>query len=103
MTRPGWEEYFMSIARQVATRSTCTRPNRQVGCVITVGKRIVATGYNGPPSGLPHCEDAGCARGDAPSGELHELCRGLHAEQNALVQAAHARDRRGWRGPLLHA
>ncbi len=78
----------MSIAGQVATRSTCLR--RQVGCIIVVEKRIVATGYNGAPVGLPHCEEVGCLRerqGVSP-GERHELCRGLHAEQNAIIQAA---------------
>ncbi len=88
MTRPSWEEYFMSITRQVATRSTCLR--RQVGCIIVLEKRIVSTGYNGAPSGLPHCEEVGCVRETrgVASGERHELCRGLHAEQNAVIQAA---------------
>jgi len=78
----------MSIARQVATRSTCLR--RQVGCIIVLAKRIVSTGYNGAPSGLPHCEEVGCIRDSrgVASGERHELCRGLHAEQNAIIQAA---------------
>ena len=78
----------MSIAGQVSTRSTCLR--RSVGCIIVVEKRIVSSGYNGAPSGLPHCEEVGClreSRGVAP-GERHELCRGLHAEQNAIIQAA---------------
>jgi len=88
MTRPSWEEYFMSIAQQVALRSTCLR--RQVGCIIVLEKRIVSTGYNGAPSGLPHCEEVGCLREErgVASGERHELCRGLHAEQNAIIQAA---------------
>lgn len=88
MSRPSWEEYFMSIAEQVATRSTCLR--RRVGCIIVVEKRIVATGYNGAPVGLPHCEEVGCLRErqGVSSGERHELCRGLHAEQNAIIQAA---------------
>ncbi len=88
MTRPSWEEYFMSIARQVSTRSTCLR--RQVGCIIVLEKRIVSTGYNGAPSGLPHCAEVGCVRETrgVASGERHELCRGLHAEQNAIIQAA---------------
>jgi dCMP deaminase len=88
MGRPSWEEYFMSIAGQVSTRSTCLR--RHVGCIIVVDKRIVSSGYNGAPAGLPHCEEVGCLREDrgvAP-GERHELCRGLHAEQNAVIQAA---------------
>lgn len=88
MTRPSWERYFISIAGQVATRSTCLR--RQVGCIIVQEKRIVSTGYNGAPSGLPHCEEVGCVRETrgVASGERHELCRGLHAEQNAIIQAA---------------
>lgn len=88
MGRPSWEEYFMSIAEQVATRSTCLR--RNVGCIIVVDKRIVSTGYNGAPAGLAHCEEVGCLREDrgVASGERHELCRGLHAEQNAVIQAA---------------
>ncbi len=88
MGRPSWEEYFMSIARQVSTRSTCLR--RQVGCIIVVEKRIVSTGYNGAPSGLPHCDEVGCLREShgVATGERHELCRGLHAEQNAIIQAA---------------
>ncbi|MDY6795690.1 MAG: cytidine/deoxycytidylate deaminase family protein [Actinomycetota bacterium] len=88
MTRPSWETYFMSIAHQVAERSTCLR--RQVGCIIVLEKRIVSTGYNGAPSGLPHCEEVGCVREihGVASGERHELCRGLHAEQNAIIQAA---------------
>jgi dCMP deaminase len=86
--RPTWDEYFLDIARLVATRSTCLR--RQVGAVLVKNKRILATGYNGPPSGLPHCLDVGCLRErmGIPSGERHELCRGLHAEQNAILQAA---------------
>jgi dCMP deaminase len=88
VTRPSWEEYFMSIAHQVASRSTCLR--RKVGCIIVLDKRIVSTGYNGAPTGLPHCEEVGCLREDrgVASGERHELCRGLHAEQNAIIQAA---------------
>ena len=88
MTRPSWDEYFMSIARLVAQRSTCLR--RKVGAVLVKDKRILATGYNGAPSGLVHCLDIGCLREkmNIPSGERHELCRGLHAEQNCLIQAA---------------
>lgn len=87
--RPSWDEYFMAIARQVATRSTCLR--RRVGCVIVLEKRIVTTGYNGAPMGLSHCLQTGCLREreNVPPGERHELCRGLHAEQNALLQAAY--------------
>lgn len=86
--RPSWDEYFMAIVTQVATRSTCRR--RQIGAVIVKDKRILATGYNGAPSGLAHCLEVGCLRDDcrAESGERHELCRGLHAEQNAIIQAA---------------
>jgi len=86
--RPDWQEYFMDIARLVARRSTCTR--RSVGAVLVKDKRILATGYNGAPTGLAHCADVGClrAKNDIPSGQRHELCRGLHAEQNAIIQAA---------------
>jgi dCMP deaminase len=86
--RPSWDEYFMSIAELAATRSTCLR--RQVGAVIVKDKKILATGYNGAPSGLKHCLDIGCLRDKLgiPSGERHELCRATHAEQNAIVQAA---------------
>lgn len=86
--RPSWDEYFMRIAHQVAERSTCLR--RHVGAVVVVDKRILATGYNGAPSGLPHCSEVGCLRQElqVPSGQRHELCRGLHAEMNALLQGA---------------
>ena len=88
MDRPSWDEYFMDIARLVARRSTCLR--RQVGAVMVKEKNILATGYNGTPSGIRHCEETGCLREQlkVPSGERHELCRGLHAEQNAIIQAA---------------
>lgn len=86
--RPGWDEYFMQVADVVSRRSTCIR--RNVGAVIVKDKRILATGYNGAPSGLAHCIDVGCLREELgiPSGERHEICRGLHAEQNAIIQAA---------------
>jgi len=86
--RPSWDEYFMRIAMLAATRSTCLR--RQVGAVIVKDKRVLATGYNGSPAGLKHCLDIGCLREELgiPSGERHELCRAIHAEQNAIVQAA---------------
>lgn len=89
MSRPSWPEYFMTIAEMVAKRSTCLR--RHVGAVLVKDKRILATGYNGAPAGLKHCEEVGCIRQNAsiPSGERHELCRGLHAEQNAIIQAAY--------------
>ncbi|MBU2490148.1 MAG: cytidine/deoxycytidylate deaminase family protein [Proteobacteria bacterium] len=85
--RPEWDVYFMDIARLVASRSTCRR--RSVGAVVVRDKRILTTGYNGAPSGLAHCLTAGCLREqlNVPSGERHELCRGLHAEQNAIIQA----------------
>ena len=88
MDRPSWEEYFMDITRLVARRSTCMR--RQVGAVMVKDKNILATGYNGTPSGITHCDVTGCLREKlkVPSGERHELCRGLHAEQNAIIQAA---------------
>ena len=78
----------MEITRMVAKRSTCLR--RKVGALIVKDKRILATGYNGAPSGLKHCEEVGCLRekNQIPSGQRHELCRGLHAEQNAIIQAA---------------
>ncbi len=86
--RLSWDEYFMEITRLVSRRSTCLR--RQVGAVLVRDRQILATGYNGPPSGLLHCEEVGCLRElrGIPSGERHELCRGLHAEQNAIIQAA---------------
>lgn len=88
MTRPSWDEYFMAITNQVAQRSTCTR--RHIGAVLVKDKRILATGYNGVPSGLAHCDEVGCLREQRgiPSGTQHELCRGIHAEQNAVIQAA---------------
>lgn len=79
----------MDIACLVARRSTCRR--RQVGAIVVRDKRILATGYNGAPTGLPHCLDIGCLREELgiASGERHELCRGLHAEQNVIIQAAY--------------
>ena len=89
MSRPAWPEYFTEITRMVSTRSTCKR--RRVGAILVKNKRILATGYNGAPSGVDHCLDIGCLRDQLgiPSGERHELCRGLHAEQNAILQAAY--------------
>jgi dCMP deaminase len=86
--RPDWDEYFLDIAELVSRRSTCRR--RSVGAVLVKEKRILATGYNGAPTGLRHCLDLGCLReqNNVPSGERHELCRGLHAEQNSIIQAA---------------
>ncbi len=87
--RPSWTDYFMNITELVAKRSTCTR--RAVGAVLVKDKQILATGYNGAPTGVSHCADTGCLREqmNIPSGERHELCRGVHAEQNAIVQAAY--------------
>ena len=86
--RPSWDEYFMKLANEVATRTTCMR--RGVGAIIVKDRRILATGYNGVPSGLAHCRETGCLRQQlgVPSGQRHEICRGLHAEQNAIIQAA---------------
>jgi len=87
-SRPSWDQYFMDIVELVSRRSTCLR--RKVGAILVRDKRILATGYNGPPAGITHCSEVGCLRDKlgVPSGERHELCRGLHAEQNAIIQAA---------------
>jgi dCMP deaminase len=89
MSRPSNDQYFMDMAHLVSTRSTCIR--RQVGAVVVKDKRVLATGYNGSPKGTAHCEDLGCIRDQMhiPSGTRHELCRGVHAEQNAVAQAAY--------------
>ena len=86
--RPSWDTYFMDITRLVARRSTCTR--RCVGAILVKNKQILASGYNGAPTGVQHCSVTGCLREslNVPSGERHELCRGIHAEQNAIIQAA---------------
>jgi dCMP deaminase len=86
--RPSYDEYFMEMAHVVAKRSTCLR--RKVGAILVKDKHILSTGYNGAPKGLKHCSETGCLRENLniPSGERHELCRGLHAEQNAVIQAA---------------
>ncbi|MDR3349151.1 MAG: cytidine/deoxycytidylate deaminase family protein [Acidaminococcales bacterium] len=88
ITRPDWDEYFMEFALAAGKRSTCLR--RAVGALLVKNKRILATGYNGAPQGLKHCGETGCLRQklNVPSGKMHELCRGLHAEQNAIIQAA---------------
>ena len=88
MERPDWDSYFMEIAQIVSKRSTCLR--RAVGAVLVKDKQILATGYNGTPKGLPHCEEVGCLREQLHvlSGQMHELCRGIHAEQNSVIQAA---------------
>ena len=86
--RPDWDTYFMEMAKLASKRSSCLR--RAVGAVLVKDRRLLATGYNGVPSGVTHCEVTGCLREklSVPSGERHELCRGLHAEQNAIIQAA---------------
>jgi dCMP deaminase len=88
-SRPSWETYFMNITNLVAQRSTCLR--RAVGAVLVKDKRILSTGYNGSPSNLKHCAEVGCLREKLgiESGKMHELCRGIHAEQNAIIQAAY--------------
>lgn len=88
MNRSTIDEYFMNVAEVVATRSTCLR--RQVGAVIVCDKRIISTGYNGAPRGLEHCIDIGCIRDryNVESGTMHEICRAVHSEQNAIIQAA---------------
>lgn len=88
MKRPSWDDYFMDMTKLTATRSSCLR--RHVGAVLVKDTRVIATGYNGAPAGVTHCEVTGCLRQklNVPSGERHELCRGLHAEQNAIIQAA---------------
>jgi dCMP deaminase len=88
LTRKSKDVYFAEIADLVSSRSTCIR--NQVGAVIVKDSQILSTGYNGAPKKLQHCEDVGCIREDLgiKPGERHELCRGLHAEQNAVIQAA---------------
>jgi dCMP deaminase len=87
--RPDWNTYFMEFARLAQSRSACLR--RKVGAVIVRDRMIMATGYNGVPKGVTHCDVVGCLRDQlgVPSGQRHELCRGLHAEQNAIIQAAY--------------
>ena len=89
MNRPDNDTYFMDMAHLISRRSTCVR--RQVGAVIVKDKRVLTTGYNGSPKGTKHCEELGCIREQQkiPSGTRHELCRGVHAEQNAVIQAAY--------------
>ncbi len=89
MERPDNDEYFMEMAVLISKRSTCLR--RRVGAVIVKDKRVLSTGYNGSPKGTRHCEELGCIREQMkiPSGTRHELCRGVHAEQNAIIQAAY--------------
>jgi len=86
--RPKPDEYFMRMAHLVKERSTC--PRRNVGAVIVKDRHVLSTGYNGNPKGMKHCSEIGCLREElnVPSGQRHELCTGLHAEQNAIIQAA---------------
>lgn len=86
--RPSWDSYFMAFATLAATRASCIR--RQVGAVVVKDSMVLTTGYNGAPRLLAHASEVGCLRDrlGVPSGQRHELCRGLHAEQNAIVQAA---------------
>ena len=88
MNRPDWDEYFMEMSELAAKRSTCLR--RKVGAVLVKNKKVLATGYNGAPKDITHCEVTGCLREKmgVPSGERHEICRGVHAEQNLVAQAA---------------
>ena len=87
LTRPDTDEYFLKIASVVAERSTCRR--HHVGAVAVKNKHILATGYNGAPAGAKDCLEIGCLRDELgiPSGERHEICRGIHAEQNVIIQA----------------
>jgi dCMP deaminase len=86
--RPSWQEYFMQMAILASKRSTCLR--RAVGAVLVRDNQVISTGYNGSPKHTRHCAETGCLRAqlDVPSGQKHELCRGVHAEQNAIIQAA---------------
>jgi dCMP deaminase len=86
--RPSWQKYFMEMAYLAALRGTCLR--RKVGAVLVRDNQILSTGYNGSPKNIAHCKETGCLREklNVPSGEKHELCRGVHAEQNAIIQCA---------------
>ncbi|HNQ43785.1 MAG TPA: deaminase, partial [Candidatus Cloacimonadota bacterium] len=86
MERPSWQEYFMQMAFLASKRSTCLR--RAVGAALVRDNQVISTGYNGSPKLSPHCSETGCLREqlNVPSGEKHELCRGVHAEQNAIIQ-----------------
>lgn len=86
--RPGWDEYFINIAKAVSTRATCLR--RKYGAVITKNNIIISTGYNGAPRGAKDCLDMGkCTRTELqiPHGERYELCHSVHAESNAIIRA----------------
>lgn len=84
--RQSWNEFFYSVAEQLSKRSTCLR--RQYGCVLVKDKTIISSGFNGAPRGCLHCTDIGCAREGMKSGTRPEICRGAHAEQNAIANAA---------------
>jgi len=87
-SRPSWDEYFIKIAVLVSERSTCLR--HHVGAIIVKDRRVLTTGYNGAPAGTKDCLELGCLRNELniPSGERHEICRAIHGEQNAIIQAA---------------
>jgi len=87
INRPDWDEYFLKMSHLVAERSTCLR--HHVGSLVVRNKRILTTGYNGAASGVKDCLALGCLRNEKniPSGERHEICRAIHAEQNAIIQA----------------
>lgn len=88
ISRPSWDQYFLEIAQVVSKRSSCVR--RQIGAVIVKDRRILTTGYNGAPTGMAHCIEIGCLRDELEieSGTRHEMCRALHSEMNAIIQAA---------------
>ncbi|MEA1972757.1 MAG: cytidine/deoxycytidylate deaminase family protein [Candidatus Cloacimonadota bacterium] len=88
MKRPSWHNYFMDMAYLISSRATCLR--RSVGALLVKNNQVISTGYNGAPKNVPHCAQTGCLREqlNVKSGERHELCRGVHAEQNAIIQAA---------------
>jgi dCMP deaminase len=89
VTRASWDEYFLELARATSTRATCSR--RKHGAVIVRDRRIVSTGYNGGPSGFPHCDEGACPRANsaAPQGHDYESCIAIHAEANALLFSSH--------------
>ncbi len=89
LKRPSWDAYFLQMAQLAASRSTCLR--RHVGAILVKDRRVIATGYNGAPRGLKHCAETGCLRQQLriPSGQRYEMCRGIHAEQNAIINAAY--------------
>jgi dCMP deaminase len=89
VTRASWDEYFLELARATSTRATCSR--RKHGAVIVRDRRIVSTGYNGGPSGFPHCDEGACPRAEstAPQGHDYESCIAIHAEANALLFSSH--------------